>query len=264
MLLVIAIGSSNIRIGLYEGDKLRMQTSMRVDTQILPDEYAVKIQSALGLFGCRADEVEGAILSSVMPPLTFGIHQAVERLCHVRPLVVGPGLRTGLPIRINDPAQLGSDLVTQAVAAREMKLGPTVVCSLGTATTFVLMDGQGAVRGASIAPGMKISLESLARHTAQLPWIDLETPPPGAVGKTTVDSMKSGLLLGTACLVEGMTKRMEEELGEDVSLILTGTFAPLIAPLCRRECRTEPDLILEGLRLIYERHREKRGERGAK
>lgn len=111
---------------------------------------------------------------------------------------------------------------------------------------------------------MKISLEALARHTAQLPWIDLETPPPGAVGKTTVDSMKSGLLLGTACLVEGMTKRMEEELGEKVSLILTGTFAPLIAPLCRRECRTEPDLILRGLRLIYERHREKRGERGAK
>ena len=267
MLLVIAIGSSNIRIGLYEGQKLRMQTSMRVDTQILPDEYAAKLRAALGLFGYRGEEVEGAILSSVMPPLTFGIRQAVERLCHVRPLVVGPGLKTGLAIRINDPAQLGSDLVTQAVAAREKEKGPSVVCSLGTATTFLLLDGQGAVRGASIAPGMQISLAALAQHTASLPWIDLETPPPAALGKTTVDSMKSGLLLGTACLVEGMTQRLEEEAGEAVSLLLTGTFAPLIAPLCRRKCRIEPDLALEGLRLLYERHRaagRKKGEEKAK
>lgn len=254
MLLAIAIGSTNIRIGVYEGERLLVQTSMRADTLILPDEYAVKIQSALLLFGCDIGKIDGVILSSVMPPLVSVMRQAVARLTRARILVVGPGLKTGLHIRINDPGQLGSDLVVCAVAALHRHEPPLLVCSMGTATTMVAIDREGAVRGGAIMPGVKISLDALADHTAQLPRIDLERPPRDVIGLNTVDCMKSGILYGTACAIDGMAARMEESLGEEARLVATGAYARVIAPLCRRTALVEEDLMMEGLRLIHSKN----------
>lgn len=261
MILTIAIGSSSIRLGVFEERKLVLQTSMRADTQSLPDEYAVKIQSALQLFGCVPSQLDGAILSSVMPPLAPVLRQAVSRLIGARPLVVGPGLKTGLHIRINDPAQLGSDLVVCAVAALEKHPGPLLVCSLGTATTLIAIDASGALRGGAILPGVQISLDALSQHTAQLPRIDLEHPPQGVIGLNTVDCMKSGIFYGTACAIDGLAKRMEQDLGvEAATLVVTGTYGPLIAPCCQRPTLVEPDLVLEGLAAIYQRNTAKKRE----
>lgn len=254
MLLAIAIGSTNIRIAVFEGRQPLVQTSMRADTLILPDEYAVKIQSALQLFGCDPAEIDGVILSSVMPPLVSVMRQAVARLTGARMLVVGPGLKTGLHIRINDPGQLGSDLVVCAVAALGRYKPPLLVCSMGTATTMVAIDREGAVRGGAIMPGVKISLDALAEHTAQLPRIDLERPPRDVIGLNTVDCMKSGILYGTASAIEGMAARMEESLGEEAQLVATGSYAPAIAPLCRRPLVIDEDLMMEGLRMIYNKN----------
>lgn len=254
MLLTIAVGSSNIRIGVFEGEKLVMHTSMRVDTQILPDEYAVKLQSALTLFGCDPCKIDGAILCSVTPPLTGVMRQAVARLTGVRLMIVGPGLKTGLHIRINDPAQLGADLAVCAVAALEHYQPPLIVASFGTAATLLALDQTGAVRGGAILPGLKLSLEALVAHTAQLPQIDLERPPKSVIGSNTVDAMTSGLLYGAACAADGMVSRMEQELGQPVQLIATGSFARIVAPHCLHPLVMEPDLIMEGLRLIYLRN----------
>ena len=254
MLLAIAVGSSNIRIGVFDGERLAMKTSMRVDAQILPDEYAVKIQSALALFGCDPQKIDGAILCSVTPPLTGVMRQAVVRLTRARLMVVGPGLKTGLQIRINDPDQLGADLAVCAAAALDRYDPPLAIASFGTATTLTLLDQEGRLRGGAIMPGLKISLAALAAHTAQLPQIDLERPPKAVVGQNTVDSMTSGLIYGAACAADGLVGRMEEELGQPVRLIATGAFARIVAPHCRRSFAIEEDLIMEGLRLIYLRN----------
>lgn len=254
MLLTIAVGSSNIRIGVFEGEQLAMRTSMRVDAQILPDEYAVKFQSALALFGCDPQKIHGAILCSVTPPLTGVVGQAVARLTRARLMVVGPGLKTGLQIRINDPAQLGADLAVCAVAALEKYEPPLIVASFGTATTLLVLDRAGALRGGAILPGLKISLAALAAHTAQLPQIDLERPPKAVIGQNTVDAMTAGLIYGAACAADGLVDRMERQLGQPARLIATGSFARIVAPHCLHPLEVEQDLILEGLRLIYQRN----------
>ncbi len=254
MLLAIAMGSSNIRIGVFDGKKLAMRTSMRVDAQILPDEYAVKLQSALALFGCDPQRIDGAILCSVTPPLTGVMRQAVARLTRARLMIVGPGLKTGLQIRINDPAQLGADLAVCAVAALDRYEPPLIVASFGTAAALLALDQTGAVRGGAILPGLKISLEALTARTAQLPQIDLERPPKAAIGSNTVDAMTSGLIYGAACAADGMVCRMEKELGRPARLIATGSFAQIVAPHCAHPLEIEEDLIMEGLRLIYLRN----------
>lgn len=253
-LLAIAVGSSNIRIGVFEEEQLTMTTSMRVDAQILPDEYAVKLQSALALFGCDPQKIDGAILCSVTPPLTGVMRQAVARLTRARLMIVGPGLKTGLQIRINDPAQLGADLAVCAAAALDRYEPPMIVASFGTAAALMALDQTGALRGGAIMPGLKISLEALAARTAQLPQIDLERPPKAAIGANTVDAMTSGLIYGAACAADGMARRMEEELGQPAKLIATGSFARIVAPHCLHPLVIEEDLIMEGLRLLYLRN----------
>ncbi|WP_458862320.1 type III pantothenate kinase [Acidaminobacterium chupaoyuni] len=254
MLLAVSIGSSNIHIGLYEGKNLKVQTTMRVDTQILADEYAAKLMSALTLFKKEPSEISGVILSSVMPPLVSVIRRAVRRLTQAPMVVVGPGVKTGLKISINDPAQMGADLVSCAVGALSYYEPPMILCSMGTATTLMAIDANGALCGGTIAPGMKISLEALASHTAQLPRIDLESDCKAVIGRNTVDCMKSGILNGTAAMAEGLAQRMAEELGSEAPIILTGDYAELAAPYFRGNIKVHPALTMEGLRLIYEKN----------
>lgn len=254
MLLAIAVGSTTTRLGVFQGERLVLQTSMGTDTRALADEYAVKIRSALLLYGCDPARIDGAILASVMPPLVSVMRQAVGRLTAARLLVVGPGLKSGLQIQINDPGQLGSDLVCCAVGALARYEPPLLVCSMGTATTMIAIDSRGAVQGGAILPGVKVALDALTQHTAQLPQIDLEQPPKDVIGRNTIDCMKSGVLYGNACTLDGMAARMEETLGQPARRVATGSYAAAITPYCWVGWTVEQDLVLEGLQRIHARN----------
>ncbi len=254
MILTIDIGNSNITIGAYRGDSLLFLSRMGTDRTKMPDEYAIAIHSLLHLYGYQGDDLEGAIISSVVPPLSASLKQAVSRIKPVRILTVGPGIKTGLHIAIDDPAQTGADLVCVSVAALEKYPLPSIVIDMGTATTISAMDRDGKLVGGSILPGVRISLEALSSRTAQLPQIELSTPPKKVIGTNTIDCMKSGILYGTASMLDGMIDRYREQLGEDLTVIATGGLAGSIAVLCRNQIILDENLVLEGLRILFQKN----------
>ena len=200
--------------------------------------------------------IEGSIISSVVPPVLNSFKTAIIKLTGKAPLVVGPGIKTGLNILLDNPAMAGGDLIVGAVAALAEYKPPLLIVDMGTATTLTALDAKGNFLGGSIFPGVKISAEALSGKTAQLPAISLEAPKK-AIGRNTIDSMRSGLMMGTAAMLDGMIQRMEEELGSPATVIATGGIARFVIPMCRREMIYDKDLLLKGLRLLYENNRKK-------
>ncbi len=253
MILAIDIGNSNIVLGCLEGEQILFEARLATNRTLTADQYCVELKGILELYRVDLAQVEGSIISSVVPPVTGAIRKAVRTLTGRQPLLVGPGLKTGLNIRIDNPAQAGSDLIVAAVAAIEEYGAPLIIIDLGTATTISAIDQSGSFVGGTISPGVMLSLNALSERAAQLPGIDLDRPK-RVIGKNTVDSMRSGVLLGTASMLDGMIARMENELGTPAKVVATGGIAQYVAPLCQREMILDDTLLLKGLRLIYRRN----------
>ncbi len=253
MILAIDIGNSNIVLGCIDGEEIRFEARMATDRIKTADQYCAELKSMLDLFDVEPEQIEGSIISSVVPPVQNALLLAVKRLTGKSVLTVGPGLRTGLNIKIDNPAQAGSDLIVGAVAAIAEYGAPLCIIDLGTATTICVIDRDEAFRGGTIAPGVMLSLNALSSGTAQLPGISLEKPA-HAIGTNTVDSMRSGIVYGTAAMLDGMIERLEEELGYPTKIIATGGLARYISPFCKREIIIDDNLLLKGLRLLYRRN----------
>ena len=252
MLLTIDAGNTNICIGVFDGERLVTESRMDTNTARMADQYAVIIRDILSLDNVDREQIDGAIISSVVPPVTSQLKSAVKKLFGVTPLVVGPGVKTGLNIKIDDPSTLGADLACGAVAAKELYPLPCIVVDVGTATKVFAIDKDGALLGGIIAPGIKMSLEALADKTASLPLINLgkvENP----IGTNTVDSMRSGILYGTAGALDNFIERFQQQIGKG-SVVATGGYSRVIQPYCRTEFQVNPTLLLEGLRIIYNKN----------
>ena len=256
MILAIDVGNTNIVLGGFEGEELRFVSRLSTDRYKMPDEYAILLKEVLALHGSTPEQFDGAVLSSVVPPLLPSLKSAVACLLHCRVLTVSPGTRTGLDIKIDDPAILGADLVCGAVGAIKRYPLPCVVVDLGTATKFSVLDSNGSFLGGPILPGVVISLDALSKQTAQLPHIEFEAID-HVIGTNSIDSMRAGTVYGTAGMIDGMLARIEEELGSPVTAVMTGGLAKSIAPYCRKNVIYDENLLLFGLKEIYNKNAKK-------
>ncbi len=254
MILAIDVGNTNIVLGGITDGKQVFSARLASDRNKTEDQYALDIQGILTMHGVKPGDIEGGILSSVVPYLQTIIPHAIRLLTGIDILVVGPGIKTGLNIRMDDPAAVGSDLIVTAVAARAKYPAPIAIIDMGTATTVSVVNADGTYIGGMIIPGLWVSVNALSARAAQLPYIDLSGPTK-LFGTNTVDCMRSGAVIGCAAMMDGIIERMEEELGQPVSAILTGGVSPLITPYCRHEFHLEPDLLIEGLRILYEKNK---------
>lgn len=255
MILTIDVGNTNTVIGGFDDDKLVFESRIATNNSRMEDEYAIALADILRLYGHDASEIGGAILSSVVPPVTSQLKGAVEKVCGCRVMTVGPGIKTGLNIKIDEPASLGADLAAVAVGAKEHYPLPAIVIDMGTATKILAVDKTGAFIGGIIAPGVKISNEALAAQTASLPLISISAAPiKTVIGTNTIDCMRSGLLYGAAFMVDGMIEHFEREIGEKCTVIATGGFSSTIKPLCKKEFILDTSLIMKGLLEIYKKN----------
>lgn len=251
MILALDIGNTNITIGVYDDRKLLFVSRMATDSSRMEDQYAIELRDILDIYGISLREIEGAVISSVVPPLTTFIVRAINRLTGVDPICVGPGTKTHVKIKIQQPDMVGADLLVGCVAAADMFRGPTIILDMGTATTLVVLDREKNMLGGCIIPGVGISMDALTRRTAQLPSISLEAPK-HAISDNTVDCMRSGIIFGTACMIDGMVERMEAELGEKCHVVATGGLSKEIIQHCAHSIHFCDTLLLDGLRTIYE------------
>ena len=247
------IGNTNIVIGCCADGQVIFRERVSTNPTATVLEYAAMLKMAFDMNRADITAVDGAILSSVVPAVTLTMRDAVHKYLHLTPLVVGPGIKTGLRIHIDNPAQLGSDLVVDAVAGIHHYPLPQIIIDMGTATTFSVIDQHGFYVGGMITAGMAISAEALVRSTSQLSKVDFEKPKK-LIGTNTVDCIKSGLMYATACSIDGMAERIEAELGQPCTVIITGGLAGVIKPLCKREMILDEDLILKGLLHIYHKN----------
>ena len=256
MLLAIDIGNTNIVIGGIKDNQIVFEARIATDRSKTSDQYAVDIKDILSLFDVKAEDIQDCIISSVVPPVFNSVRTGILKVTGKSPMVVGPGLKTGLKIHMDNPAQVGSDRIVIAVAALAEYKPPLILMDLGTATTLEVVAEDNSYLGGCIIPGVRISLDALTSRTAQLPGIRLEQPK-RVIGKNTVDCMRSGIMYGTAAMIDGMLDRIEEELGTSTTVIATGGIAQFVVPLCRREIKLEKDLMLKGLNLIYQKNKGK-------
>ena len=254
MLLLIDIGNSNIVVGCYADGALGQEARIATDLVKTSDQYCMDLKNLLMLYEIDQKSIEGVIISSVVPPVLNSVRTAVYKLTGKRPLVVGPGMKTGLNILLDNPASVGSDLVVGAVAALHEYKPPIIMIDMGTATTIAVVDANGAYIGGCISTGVRVSAEALTGRTAQLPGISLEAPKK-AIGRNTIDAMRSGIMLGNACMIDGMIERIEEELGQKATVVATGGIARFILPMCRRKIIYDRNLLLKGLVILYENNR---------
>ena len=254
MLLAIDVGNTNVVLGCVsdEGD-IGSMSRMTTDKTHTADEYAIKIKDILALRGIDSADITDCIISSVVPSVTGTLKQAVEFITGKTPMIVGPGIKTGLDIRIDSPAQLGADLAVDAVAVVNQYELPAVVIDMGTATTFSVIDSDKNYLGGVITTGMAVSTDALISRTSQLPRFSFETPKK-VIGTNTVDCLKSGIMHGNAAMIDGMVQRIREELGQPCTVIATGGLATLVAPLCQEPIILDDDLLLKGLMEIYRRN----------
>ena len=253
MILVLDIGNTNITLGVYKGKKLLFVSRMATDRMRMEDQYAIELREILSLYGVSMKEIEGAAVSSVVPSVNRSLVNAIRKLTGVEPVCVGPKTKTGIKVGVSSEI-VGADLIVGCVAAAEMFDGPCIILDMGTATTFVVLDEDRRMLGGAIAPGVGISLDALTSRTAQLPSVSLEAPE-HVIGNCTAECMRSGLISGTACMIDGLCNRMERELGKKCSVVATGGLAKEIVQQCEREIVHCDTLLLEGLRLIYEANR---------
>lgn len=254
MLLAIDIGNTNLVIGCIQDDQILFKARIATDRLRTSDQYGVEIKNMLEAYGVRIQDIDDCIISSVVPPVFNSVRTGVIKIIGKQPMVVGPGLKTGLNIQVDVPSQVGSDRIVIAVAALAEYKAPLVLMDLGTATTMEVVEPDNVYLGGVIFPGVKVSLEALTSRAAQLPAISLDRPKQ-VVGKNTVDCMRSGMMFGTAAMIDGLVDRIEEELGHPSTLIATGGMAQFVTPLCRHEIILEKDLLLKGLNIIYKKNK---------
>ncbi len=254
MLLAIDIGNTNLVIGCFRDDKILFKARIATDRTRTSDQYGVEIKNMLEAYGVNRSDIKDCIISSVVPPVFNSVRTGVIKIIGKQPIVVGPGLKTGLNIHVDVPSQVGSDRIVIAVAALAEYKAPLLLMDLGTATTIEAVEPDNVYMGGVIIPGVRVSLDALTSRAAQLPGISLDQPKQ-VIGKNTVDCMRSGMMYGTAAMIDGLVERMEEELGHRCTLIATGGLAQFITPLCKREIILEKDLLLKGLNIIYKKNK---------
>ncbi len=258
MLLTVDIGNTNTVFGGFDGDKLKFVSRINTDKRKMPDEYAIQLKDLLRHYDHHPADFDGAIISSVVPPLHLTLKLAIESLLGCPVLSASPGVKTGLNIKIDSPAILGADLVCGAVAALKKYPLPCIILDMGTATKFSVIDKDGGFLGVSILPGVGISIDALSLKTAQLPHISLENASK-VIGTNTIDSMKSGIIFGTASMIDGMIARIKDEMKQDnFTVVATGGIARLIVPYCNSEIILDNNLVLDGLYHIYRKNTTKR------
>ena len=250
MILTVDVGNANIVIGVVKNEKILFDAKLRTDITKTSDEYCIDLKMLMEVYKIQADQIQGAIIASVVPQVLNSMQSAVRKLTGKSPLVVGPGLKTGLNIQIENPAQTGADLVASAVAALQEHEAPLIIVDMSSTTTMSVLDKYGTLIGGSIGPGVKMSLDALTDRTALLPGLQLDQPKK-VIGRNTTDCMRSGVMLGAACMVDGMVERMEQELGYRATVIATGSIARFIVPMCRREIIYDKDLLVKGLAALY-------------
>lgn len=254
MILTVDIGNTNIVLGGFMGDEPSFVARLSTDTKKTEDEYAAVLRSVLSIREVEKKEIRGAIIASVVPPLNAVMKKAIRIVYGIEPILVGPGIKTGLGIHCDNPATVGADLISGCVGALSLYGSPCLVVDMGTATKIMLVDSAGTFCGASIIPGVTIGLAALSGGTAQLPQISLEAPK-SVIGKNTVDCMRSGVVYGNACLIDGMIDRYFEEAGGEMPVIATGGLSSTIIPLCKHDITLDEHLVLKGLRILYEKNR---------
>lgn len=254
MLLAIDIGNTNIVIGCIRDDEILFEARIATDRTRTSDQYGVEIKNMLEAFGVRKEELTDCIISSVVPPVFNSVRTGVIKVIGKQPIVVGPGLKTGLNIQVDVPSQVGSDRIVIAVAALAEYEAPLILMDLGTATTIEVVEPGNVYLGGVIIPGVKVSVDALTSRAAQLPGISLDQPK-SVIGKNTVDCMRSGVMYGTAGMIDGIVDRMEEELGHKSTLVATGGMAQFVTPLCKHEIILEKDLLLKGLNILYKKNK---------
>ena len=252
MILAIDIGNTNIVVGCCEEKKILLMDRLTTNHTATALEYAISLKAILELSAVDKKDINGAIISSVVPSVTYTVRTAVKKLIGVDALVIGPGIKTGLSIKTDNPAQLGSDLVVDAVAGIQEYGAPLVIFDLGTATTVSVINKEKEYLGGMILPGMMISLNAMVSGTSQLPKISLEKPKK-LIGTNTIDCMKSGILYGTASSMDGIIDRIRDEIG-DVTVVATGGLAGTIVPLCRNKVILDDELLIKGLMIIYNKN----------
>lgn len=255
MLITIDVGNTHTVIGIYEGERLTHHWRLSTDPERTTDEYGVTLRGLLSGASLEASpKPEGVAIACVVPPLNRTIEHLAEQYFHCPPLVVGPGIKTGMPILYENPKEVGADRIVNAVAAFDHYASACIVVDFGTATTFDYVSGRGEYVGGAIAPGLGISMNALVEHAAKLYRVELARPR-DVIGRTTVGAIQSGLIFGYTALVDGLVERIIRERGEKTHVIATGGLADLIAPESETIEETDEFLTLKGLRLIFERNR---------
>lgn len=253
MILTIDVGNTNVVLGCVEDGVVVSCSRLATNTSDLPNDYAMKMRQSFAFDSIDYHEFEGAILSSVVPQVNRAIRSAVRKLTGLECIIVGAGIKTGVNVKIDDPGTLAGDLITGTVGALSMYKPPIIIVDMGTATTIVAVDKDGAYIGGAIVPGVNLSFEALSQGTSLLPNISIEAPRK-CIATNTVDSMKSGAVFGTAAMIDGMIERMEAELGQPATVIATGGLSGGIIPYCKHEIKHEPDLLLKGLAILYQKN----------
>ena len=254
MVLAIDMGNTNIVIGCIDDEKIHFVERMSTDSSKTELEYAISIKNVLELYSIDVKRIEGIIISSVVPPLLNVIRRAAEKVVNKKASVVGPGVKTGLNILMDNPASVGSDMIVSAVAALREYEPPIIFVDMGTATTISVIDKKGNYVGGAILPGVNTSLNALVSNTAQLPRISMEAPR-RIIGKNTIECMKSGIVVGNAACIDGMIERIEEELNQKAVVLATGGIASSIIPHCKHEIIIDEALLLKELKIIFDKNK---------
>lgn len=254
MILTIDIGNTNIVLGGFDDEKLRFISRISTNAKKTDAEYATKLKSILSLYGVDENEVSGAAISSVVPILTQTMANAIKIVFKVKAVIVGPGIKTGINLLADNPAQVGADLICACVAAAKLYTPPVLIIDMGTATKFMLVDESKSFTGVSIMPGVEISLKALTGGAAQLPQISL-VPPKKLLGTNTIDCMRSGIIYGNAAMLDGMIDRIGDEVKSELTIVATGGLSRSIIPYCRHDVILDDDLILKGLLIIYNKNK---------
>lgn len=254
MILAVDIGNTNTVIGGIDRKKTYFIERVSTDRKKTALEYAILIRDTLSFHGIKRGDIEGAIMSSVVPPVTQAVKGAIRKVFGMAPMVVSAGMKTGMNIRMDNPASVGSDLITDAIGALRYYKAPLIIFDLGTASTVSVVDASRNYIGGMIIPGIMVSLDAMTMRASQLPGIEL-TPPKKLIGTNTIDCMKSGVIYSNAAMIDGISERVEEELGQKATAVATGGLAKLIVPYCRKDVKLDEDLMLKGLLEFYEKNK---------